>query len=421
MKSDIKMGKIYLYKTANKSVAYDEEHWYVDDNPQQQNDGDGITKIKEYATSEAYHLMASDISKYTSHFKNVAVLTAAGTSMENGVHGGKTRIELWQSYEEEINAISSVFTKNDGVLKEKCQSIIESKNIEEFLSFTILYEKLNGVIKDEEGKSLRCKLEKKIADACRLTLDENNRHHQDFIRKLTARKPTEPRVQLYTTNYDTLFEQAAQRMNFTIIDGFSFSYPRIFNGINFDHDVVYRERTRIKNEESFVPNVIQLFKLHGSIDWEKKGDKIFQKETTEHPCIIYPASEKYESSYEQPYFEMMSHLQSTLRKEGTLLIVAGFGFQDKHIQNVIKEAVLQNPNFHLLVVCYGMKNFAKNGEDAKWDDCGITHDLVPDFISDDGNVAQNVTVLFSKFKAFVENYPYNSSYEIDNTNNYEAI
>ena len=30
MKSDIKMGKIYLYKTANRSVAYDEEHWYVE-------------------------------------------------------------------------------------------------------------------------------------------------------------------------------------------------------------------------------------------------------------------------------------------------------------------------------------------------------------------------------------------------------
>ena len=145
-----------------------------------------------------------------------------------------------------------------------------------------------------------------------MILDENNRHHQDFIRKLTARKPTEPRVQLYTTNYDTLFEQAAQRMNYTIIDGFSFSYPRIFNGINFDHDVVYRERTRIKNEESFIPNVIQLFKLHGSIDWEKIDGKIYQKETTDQPCIIYPASEKYESSYEQPYFEMMSHLQSTL-------------------------------------------------------------------------------------------------------------
>ena len=75
------MDKIYLYKTANKSVAYDDEHWYIDNNPQQQNDGDGITEFKNYAASEAYRLVASDISKYTSHFKNVAVLTAAGTSM----------------------------------------------------------------------------------------------------------------------------------------------------------------------------------------------------------------------------------------------------------------------------------------------------------------------------------------------------
>ena len=121
------------------------------------------------------------------------------------------------------------------------------------------------------------------------------------------------------------------------------------------------------------------------------------------------------------YFSKEEEPDITLRKEGTLLIVAGFGFQDKHIQNVIKEAVLQNPNFHLLVVCYGKKNFSENGEAAKWDDSGITHELVPDFISEDGNVAQNVTVLFSKFKTFVENYPYNSSYEIDNQNNNEAI
>lgn len=108
------------------------------------------------------------------------------------------------------------------MLKRKCSSIIQSKNIEDFLSFTILYEKLNGEIKDKNGDSLRNKLEKKIADACRLKLDVTNKHHQDFIRKVTARKPSEPRVQLYTTNYDTLFEQAAQKMNFTIIDGFHF-------------------------------------------------------------------------------------------------------------------------------------------------------------------------------------------------------
>lgn len=57
------MEKIFLYKTITKSVAYDEEHWYIDNNPQQQNDGDGVAQFKEYATSEAFRLIANDISK----------------------------------------------------------------------------------------------------------------------------------------------------------------------------------------------------------------------------------------------------------------------------------------------------------------------------------------------------------------------
>ena len=415
------MEKIYLYKTATNSVSYDDEGWYIDDILQSKNGEEKIEEYKVSAQTEAYRKVANDIVRYSNHFKNLAVLTAAGTSMENGENGGKTRTELWESYKNEIKEISDVLIKNGEVLKERCLSIVKSQNIEDFLSFTILFEKLNGEILNDKGESLRSKLEKKIAEACRLKLDKTNKHHQDFIRKLTARKPSDPRVQLYTTNYDTLFEQAAQRMNYTLIDGFSFSYPRIFNGTNFDHDIVYREHTRIKQEESFVPNVIQLFKLHGSIDWEKVGDKIYQKESTEQPCIIYPASEKYESSYEQPYFEMMSHLQKTLRKEGTLLIVAGFGFQDKHIQNVIKEAVYQNPNFHLLIVCYGMKKFEEEGQEEKWDESGINHELTPEYVSSEGTVMTNVTIIFSKFKAFVENYPYNDSYNISAINRDETI
>ena len=402
------MDKVYLYKTQNSSVAYDDEQCYVNDQIQEKKDGDNVQeKAKEYA----FKLMAEDLSRYLSHFRNIAVLTAAGTSMENGTHGGKTRTKLWESYEDEINKIASVFTSTDGPLKDKCTQILQDKNIEDFLSFAILYEKLNGEILDkDDGKNLRIKLENKIATACELALDETNQHHQDFIRKLTARKPSEPRLQLYTTNYDTLFEQAARRMNYVVIDGFSLSYPRVFNGTNFDFDIVFREHTRIKQEESFVPNVFQLFKLHGSIDWEKntKG-QILQKEKSDNPCIIYPASEKYESSYDQPYFEMMSHFQQTLRKENTLLIVVGFGFKDKHIQNVIKEASLQNHNLHILIVCYGQIE-----KEGKWVDSGITSGLVPDFIDKDLNVRPNISVLFSKFKAFVEHLPMNDSYNNNN-------
>lgn len=415
--------KVTIYKSQEKCISYDEDGWYVNNTIQQSKGGETIDCYAESAYKEAFIESQKDITNFTAHFKHVAVLTAAGTSMENGDNGGKTRKDLWQEYLPEINGIKDILVQKGGYMAQHCKEIVDSQNIENFLSFTILYEKLNGPIKNEEGVYLRKELEKKIANACRLILDDNNHHHQNFLRKLTARKPSDPRVQLYTTNYDTLFEQAATRLNYTIIDGFSFSYPRVFNGSNFDRDIVFREKTRIHQEESFIPGVFQLFKLHGSVDWHKDDNGIItQRESVDSPCIIYPASEKYESSYEQPYFEMMAHLQQTLRKEGTFLIVAGFGFQDKHIQNVIHEAVIQNYNFHLFIVCYGASPYKNAEGEEVWADLGITRHLIPDYMDEEGKLIGNVTVLYSKFKKFTEIYPLNPSYANNSKNDqYEAF
>lgn len=69
------------------------------------------------------------------------------------------------------------------------------------------------------------------------------------------------------------------------------------------------------------------------------------------------------------------------------------------------------------MVCYGKME----DKDKNWVECGITHELVPEFVSEDKQVMQNVTVIYSKFKAFVENYPYNNSYELDNQMNNETV
>lgn len=130
---------MYLYKTTNKSVSFDECHWYINDEQQQQKEEDDISKFRIYAEAEAFNVLANDIIKYTSNFKNIAVLAGSGTSMENGEHKGMTRNELWESCKDEINAISSRMNLSGGNLKDKCHQILDSKNIENFLSFTILY------------------------------------------------------------------------------------------------------------------------------------------------------------------------------------------------------------------------------------------------------------------------------------------
>ena len=395
----------YLFIDANNRVSYDEDNYYLN-GKSMSNERGGDTA--ELAKALAVSKVEEAIIKFSNAFKNVAILTAAGTSMDNGANSGKSRGGLWTYCEQEINALYDALQDKGDNLKENLDKAKTDKNIEDFLSIVVLYEKLNGVIKNDEDKSIRACLQQKIAEACTLKLDGNNRHHSDFLRKLTARKPSDPRVQLYTTNYDTLFEQAAMQAGLTVIDGFSFSHPRKFSGVNFDYDIVYRERSRIKPDESFIPNVFQLLKVHGSIDWWKDEDEIiYQKDGVKNPCIIYPASDKYESSYEQPYIELIAHFQQTLRKEGTLLIVIGFGFKDKHLQSIINEAVSQNSHFHLLIVCYG--------KDEEGNETGILPDYAADLIiGEDMKVPSNVSVFFSTFKNFVEAYPLNQAYS-DNT------
>ena len=187
---------------------------------------------------------------------------------------------------------------------------------------------------------------------------------------------------------------------FVVIDGFSFSFPRTFSGRNFDLDIVNRERTRLKGEENFIPNVIHLLKLHGSVDWFRDSEGIIEQrigKEAEEPLIIYPSSEKYAASYDQPYFEMMSRFQTALRRDNTLLIVLGFGFADKHLNNTIIEAVRQNPGFHLLV--------ADNGHSSGGIDLGKYQNL---FRQIDGNIS----IVYASFHDFVEALPMNKSYSI---------
>ncbi|HCY81771.1 MAG TPA: SIR2 family protein, partial [Xanthomarina gelatinilytica] len=200
----------------------------------------------------------------------------------------------------------------------------------------------------------------------------------------------------FTLNYDTLFEQAGRKGNFTIIDGFSFSLTRYFSGRNFDYDVVLRDKSRLKEEDNFINRVFHLYKPHGSVDWEKTKEGIKQSDSVEKALMIYPKDSKYESSYEQPFFEMMSRLQQNLRKDNVLLICIGFSFNDKHIVTAIKEALEQNSGFQLMVLNKGIDT----SEGFKWlYDLSMKH--------------SNIVLIDELFTDFAVHYPLLKSYNQD--------
>lgn len=324
---------------------------------------------------------------FTQYFENITILSAAGTSMDNGNNKGKDRKELWKECEKKLTEISKKIEKVN--LKE--QSFWKNNNLEDTLSYIETYQKLEI---EDVTKELN-EVKRTIRNNCNLSLDDANAPHEEFLRKVTARKINSSRVQLFTTNYDTLWEQAASRAGYIIIDGFSFSHPRKFSGRYFDIDIVNREKTRIKNEDSFIPNVIHLYKLHGSIDWKLSGEDIVQTEKDGDSLMIYPASDKYESSYKQPFFEMMSRFQQSLRRDNVLLLVMGFGFQDMHIQNVIVEAVKQNPSLHLVILDYN-------------DQKSIDIERYKKLFS---GVMSKISIIFGTFRELTESLPVNKVYQ----------
>ncbi|WP_421939237.1 SIR2 family protein [Pedobacter sp.] len=363
----------YIYINGKKSVEIEYsgdkvENVYLDGIKYHfENDGTDKLRFAQESKRKKY----SDF--LNNQFENLIILSGAGTSVgigddisENGSlvsRKGKLLSDLWDDVETSLT--KSFFHRFCELVlytdKDKGEYV---KNLEKILSLAnigkdyLKQEKIASKDVIDIGETIIA-IEKIIVKNCTLKLPSNSPHNI-FIEKITKRKVTLPRVKIFTLNYDTLFEQAGRKKNFTIIDGFSFSHPRTFSGRNFDLDIVARNSSRVKEEDNFVQKVFHLYKPHGSVDWEKDGNDIVQKDNVSVPLMIFPKNSKYESSYEQPYFEMMSRFQQNLRNENVLLICIGFKFNDKHIVTSIIESLEQNPSFQLMIVNRSIDDSSEN-------------------------------------------------------------
>ena len=300
--------------------------------------------------------------------ENLIVLTGLGTSLcvkdtaNNSV--APTMTDLWNSAKSRVKSFEPILMK---VKQPREASGTWKEDIETLLSRCQMYVELND---DAEVRSFIEDTERLISKSCDfiglLPAGTGLPTHEAFLRKL-ARRPTRlQRTKLFTTNYDLCFETAAAAVGFVMIDGFSHATPQDFDGNHFSYDIVRRGNEQDVPE--YISNVIQFLKLHGSVDWEKTTDgRIRRSPAPSKPIIIYPRNGKFESSYSQPYFEMMSQFQTALRLPNTGLLVVGFGFNDSHLVGPLSSALRSNSSLRIVSVGPNyeskMAPFVKNLED----------------------------------------------------------
>lgn len=161
-------------------------------------------------------------------------------------------------------------------------------------------------------------------------------------------------VELFTTNYDLLVEQALEDLDIPFFDGFVGS-RRSF----FDLRAV---------EDNLIPtHWSRLWKIHGSINWnlEEVGGqkKVYRSSEVKQGAshLIYPSHLKYEESRKMPYLALIDQLNRFIRKKSSLLILSGYSFNDDHLNDTIINALTANPTAMVLGLMYG--SYEINNED----------------------------------------------------------
>jgi hypothetical protein len=161
-----------------------------------------------------------------------------------------------------------------------------------------------------------------------------------WIRRIDRPLP----VEIFTTNYDTLFERALEQDWVPIFDGFVGAHRPFFSPASLARDPMAPGRRWTR-----------LWKVHGSVTWSSAGgdSRIVRGEEQESGELILPSLLKYDESRKQPYLAMMDRLRRFLtEREDAILVAAGYSFGDQHINEVIFEALEGNRRLHVFALCF---------------------------------------------------------------------
>jgi len=199
--------------------------------------------------------------------------------------------------------------------------------------------------------------------------------HHALVAKLIARDPSLGRSSIFTTNYDTLIEQALDDLSIHYADGFTGTIRRRFDPSCYGLDVYYPGDVaagRVRRYDKF----LHLYKLHGSVHWRRDGIDVIQvsdprlgrwKEWDAKPTAemqaelerqfpidsgqlgILPTECKFAETLGMPYAHIFRALHQRLQEPQTFLLVLGYSFGDDHINRIIDDA-MTNPSLVLLVV-----------------------------------------------------------------------
>jgi hypothetical protein len=288
------------------------------------------------------------------HDKPIAFFFGAGTSCAVAVPDGggfKPLIPavagLTTHCKQNVAAIGEKYAKAWAAIEAQCAANGVPSNVESILSrlrmmlSAIGQDDMLAGLKAEDLKTLEERVRKSIAavvtpDLAQLPADFPHGYFARWLSKTARKHP----VEIFTVNYDVLFEHALEAERVPYFDGFVGAYQPFFHPDS------------LRRPEA-APGAVwsRLWKMHGSVTWQRTEyggrPRIIRGAPDPAGEMILPSFQKYDESRQQPYSAFSDRLTRFLEQDDALLIVAGFGFGDEHINTLMFGALENRPRTHV--------------------------------------------------------------------------
>lgn len=219
----------------------------------------------------------------------------------------------------------------------------DAANIESILTRIRLLQQALGPaqvhgLNSEEYKELGAEVCKKIGEVVGACLPKERNPYTELVSWISGTVRSHA-VEIFTTNYDLLFEEAFERSHASYFDGFTGGHAPFFDPVSVASDDLPARWSR-------------LWKLHGSLGWALEGNSVVRGRGRSASQLVYPDHLKYELTQKQPYSALFERLRQFLLTPDSILLTSGFSFRDAHICAVLDEALVMNTNTSVMAFQY---------------------------------------------------------------------
>ncbi|MGE6126505.1 SIR2 family protein [Aeromonas rivipollensis] len=276
--------------------------------------------------------------------KKIGILIGAGAPVSINVGQNGQYEPLIPNIEGLTKHVKESLTPQLLSIFEKLEEGSTKKDLEKILSDVRTLADIIGEHKVHGGDSdifreLESAICSKIKDVVSKPLPENQNPYSELISWINGINRSYG-VEIFTTNYDLLCEDALERSQTPFFDGFTGSRFAFFDPASI-------------STNDLPPRWVRLWKLHGSIGWMMRPNgQVTRVPECEISSMVYPSHIKYSQTQAAPFSALFERLKNFIMEPDSLLITTGFSFADAHISSKISECLSANPTSAVIAFQY---------------------------------------------------------------------